>query len=207
MSFYGLWPEDDGPIGGGAYNDGEQGAESRNFEDFSGEYLVYVQCGSSGETGFNLRRIDPTARDAEKLDAVLVIFVATRPDAGGQVVVGWYAGATCLASVAQQPSGRPYVAIADPTRAVLLPDAERSIAVPKGAGAMGQANVAYAFQPTGEAHDGAWIDDVLQRVQAYQAPNLVTGAHYDDDDWAWRALWVVRSTSPRSPRHQADHVR
>lgn len=184
MCFYGLWPEANGPVGGGTYNDDEQGAESQNFEEFSGEHLAYVQCGSSGETGFNLRRIDPTARGAEKLDDVLVIFVATRPDAGGQVVVGWYAGATCLASVPTQPSGRPYVVIADPKSAVLLPAAERTISVPKGAGAMGQANVAYAFQPTGEAHDGAWIDDVLQRVQAYQGPNLVKGAHYDDDDWA-----------------------
>lgn len=184
MSFYGLWPEANGPVGGGAYNDDEQGAESQNFEEFSGEYLAYVRSGSSGEAGLNLRRIDQASRDDEKLCDVLVIFVAKRPDVVGQVVVGWYTRATCLASVATQPSGRPYAVIADPKGAVLLPAAQRTIPVPKGAGAMGQANVAYAFQPTGEAHDGAWIDDVLQRVHAYQGPNLVTGAHYDDDDWA-----------------------
>jgi hypothetical protein len=199
MSFYGLWPEAKGPVGGGTYNDDERGAESQNFEDFRGEYLAYVRSGSSGEAGLNLRRIDPASRDDEKLDDVLVIFVAKRPDAGGQVVVGWYTGATCLASVATQPSGRPYAVIADPKGAVLLPAAERTIPVPKGAGAMGQANVAYAFQEKGQAHDGAWIDDVIQRVLAYQGPNLVTGAHYDDEDsgdhidlWFAKALQHVK---------------
>jgi len=184
MSYYGLWPEDEGPVGGGAFNEGDEGAESQNFEDFSGEHLAYFKCGPSGEAGLNLARIDPTSRDREKLDNVLVVLVAKRPAAVGQVVVGWYSEATCLATVATHRSGRPYVVVADPQSAVLLPDAERTIPVPKGSGAMGQSNVAYAFLPTGAPHEGAWVDDVLGHILAYQGPNLVTGAHFDDDDWA-----------------------
>lgn len=182
MQFYGLWPEDDGPIGGGAFNEDDAGAEVYNFREFEERYLGYVQSGTSGESGVNLRRIDPTVgRHIEELDDVLVVLVAKRPHEAGQVVVGWYGGATCHAAMSCRRS-RAYVWSADPERAVLLPEAERTIAIPKGKGGMGQSNLAYAFDADGEPHEREWIDDALRRIAGYAGPNLIRGAAYNEHD-------------------------
>ncbi len=182
MRFYSLWPEDDGPIGGGSYNDDGEGGETQNFREIEGRYFGYVQAGNGGETGLNLRRIAPSVeRRTEELEDVLVIVVAKRPSEGGQVVVGWYAGATCPATMTWRRS-RAYLWSADPARAVLLPEAQRTIAIPKGKGAMGQSNVAYAYDPDGAPHEGAWIDEALQQIADYAGPNLVRGAPYDEID-------------------------
>lgn len=180
MRFYSFWPEDDGPIGGGSYNDDEPGGEVNNFREVGGRYLGFVQAATGGETGLNLRRIDPVAgRRADSLDDVLVVLVARRPSEVGQVVVGWYAGATCHSAVTH---GRSWLSVwsADPERAVLLPRSERCIAIPKGKGGMGQSNVAYAYGSDDEPHDGAWIDETIDRITRYAGPNLIRGAAYDE---------------------------
>lgn len=198
MRFYGLWPEDDGPIGGGSFNEDDYGSELENFREFDGRYLGYMQA-PGGATGVNLRRIDPSAdREAETLEDVLVVLVARRPGEGGQVVVGWYAQATCHAALSHYRT-RSYVWSADPHHAVLLPRSERTLLVPKGKGGMGQANVAYAYDADGSAHDGAWIDQVLESISGYTGPNLIAGAAYDelDDGSAHRA---------KKDREMLDHV-
>ncbi len=182
MAYYGLWPEEGGPTGGGSFNEDDVGAEVDNFWNFDGRYLGYVQAGAGAETGLNLRRIDPDVeRRAEALDDVLVVLVAKRPAEGGQVVVGWYEGARCHASI-QYRRDRPFVWSADPERAVLLPDAERRIVVPKGKGGMGQANVAYVHDPEGTPHSGEWIDETISRIEAYDGSNLIHGAAYNEAD-------------------------
>lgn len=199
MRFYSLWPEDDGPIGGGSYNDDESGGEVNNFREVGGRYLGYVQAATGGETGLNLRRIDPAAgRRADSLDDVLVVLVARRPTEGGQVVVGWYAGATCHSAVTHWRS-RFFVWSADPERAVLLPRSERSMPIPKGKGGMGQSNVAYAYGSDDEPHDGVWIDETIDRITRYAGPNLIRGVAYDD---------VHEIGGHREARRQAmlDHV-
>lgn len=199
MRFYSLWPEDDGPIGGGAYNDDGPGGEVSNFRELEGRYFGYVQAGTGGETGLNLRRIEPSIeRGTEELDGVLVVLVAKRPEEGGQVVVGWYADATCQAAMTWRRR-RPYVWSADPARAVLLPERGRTIAIPKGKGGMGQSNVAYAHDADGVPHEGAWIDEALDQISAYSGPNLVGGAAYNELD-------DLTEHRAKKEREMLDHV-
>jgi hypothetical protein len=86
MTHYaGSIPDDEQPRRGGAYNVEKMGHELFNFLNLDGTLHGYAESPKS--KGFNLRRIDPSA-NGDRLERVLVIFIATNPQ-GGQVVVGW----------------------------------------------------------------------------------------------------------------------
>ena len=90
MKYYaGPQSGDERPKGGGRYNKENIGHEVFNFAEFDGRLYGYAAA------SINLKRIDPIAGAANKLEDVLLIFVAR------QHIVGWYRDATVY------PSARP----------------------------------------------------------------------------------------------------
>lgn len=171
MRFYaGARPVDPKPVGGGSYNINQIGHEQFNFAVFEGHVYGYAQPTGSGP---NLTRIDPQAADSV-LERVLVVFVA-----GGKIV-GWYNNATVHAEAPSMPSGLahfrqdcPFFFSAQANNAVLIPTSDRTFTVPRGAGGMGQANLAYAFEPDGRPRSARWIDSAFQWIASYHGPNII----------------------------------
>jgi len=81
---------DERPKGGGRYNKKNVGHELFNFAELNGRFYGFARA-KNGRV--KLTRIDPDAKKAEKLDDVLVIFVAR------QCIVGWYRNASVYASI------------------------------------------------------------------------------------------------------------
>jgi 5-methylcytosine-specific restriction endonuclease McrA len=106
---------------------------------------------------------------------VLVLVVARKFGVGGQVVIGWHSGAGCLAECLDRPSGRYglYNFVASSKTSFLLPPEQRTWAVPKGKGGMGQANVFYDRDQDGESRDHDWLRALLGGVDAYKGPSLL----------------------------------
>ena len=131
--YRGQTPDD--PIhGGGAYLDEHgHGFEVENFLSIGGWYYGHGEPPRSGV--INLKRVDPGVGDAaEYLDGVTVVFVATRPDEGGRVVVGWYRNARVWRNLRQRPSpGHDrYCAEARVEDCILLEVDDRTFDVPTG---------------------------------------------------------------------------
>jgi hypothetical protein len=115
--YKGLQADDEKPIGGGRYNRDEIGHENRNFLPIKGKVFGYFQPQMQPRARIethpsfvNLERIEPNPRSGV-LDHVLVIFVATDPDKGGQRVVGWYQNARVhrFRQQCKAPQRGPYV--------------------------------------------------------------------------------------------------
>jgi hypothetical protein len=86
MTYYaGPQSGDEKPIGGGENNKKSIGHEVFNFTNFAGRLYGFVRA---AEGRLKLERIDPAAGNKDRLEDVLVIFVAK------QKVIGWYAAAT-----------------------------------------------------------------------------------------------------------------
>ena len=87
MTYYaGPQEGDERPTGGGRYNKKNVGHELFNFTAFDGRLYGYAAA------SIKVKRIDPAAVATDKLDDVLVIFVAR------QHIIGWYRDATVYAS-------------------------------------------------------------------------------------------------------------
>jgi hypothetical protein len=81
MTYYaGPQPGDERPKGGGRHNEENIGHELFNFAQFGGRLYGWVRA-KKGRV--NAARIDPEMAGAEKLDDVLIIFVAR------QHIIGW----------------------------------------------------------------------------------------------------------------------
>lgn len=166
------------PVGGGSYNQYEVGHERFNFKAVEGHYYGFVQTNRS-EYGMNLRRIDPNAGVAETLDGVLVIFVSRIPKQGGQCVVGWYRSARVY-GVWQPPFGQQredcgYQLVCPVSQGVLLPVGERTWPVPSEKGGMRQTSVRYVYTEAGEYERLPWVELLIKRIDAYQAPSVGGG--------------------------------
>lgn len=173
MDFYGLRPEEEGPIGGGSFNREHRGAESTNFRIArSGRCYGYYRSARKGE-GFNLERIVPSA-EGKLVDGVLVVIFATEPGRGGQRIVGWYRNARCYGQ-ARKRGNQIYLFEADAKDCVLVPSWLRHEGplVPTGKAGAGQANVAYSLDAGGRPRGRDWIDAALQWLNGFQGPNLL----------------------------------
>lgn len=152
------------PQGGGAHNESGIGWERNNFRPWRGHCYVYTRA--RFDQPLTLQRLGAGPED-EEVGGVTVIQVATRPG-GGQVVCGWFRGATAYAGWQERPYAREELCcfIAPAARATLLADEERTIPVPKGVpGAMGQSQVRYASDTSGRflLHD--WMIDILEQMR------------------------------------------
>ncbi|MDP8568329.1 protein NO VEIN domain-containing protein [Methylophilus aquaticus] len=142
------------------------GHEVCNFHRHRGKVYGYVQPargqGSASEGSIKVERIvgSDASVDDYKVDGVLVIWTATRPE-GGSVVVGWYKNATVYRdyqnfktkSALHSKNGlEGYRIQTDSENANLLSIDERTIRVPRRTdGGMGQSNVWYGDSDLGEA--------------------------------------------------------
>ena len=167
-------PDPTRPTGGGAFNLRRRGAEVDNFHPIRRRLYGYVKTGSR-TSGLNLARLG--AKGLDRVDDVLVIFVAVHPDVEGQRIVGWYDGATCLAEHGNRSDHEAgayaiYNLVAPSHAAHLLDSREREShdAIPKGKGALGQSNVFYAEYPQQRGKSGRWIDAAVEYVIGYKPP-------------------------------------
>lgn len=163
-------------IGGGAYNESGTGSEVLNFAAHQDTIYGFVQ----GIQSFPLKleRIDPRAGDADSVDSTLVIFVAKRPNEGGQVIVGWYRNATVRRSAASDPRGafrklRAFNVVARDKDALLVPRDERCQLVPSGSGAFGKSNVCYTHERDGRPKNARWIRQAVDYVLGYAGANAL----------------------------------
>jgi hypothetical protein len=176
MRFYsGPVPGDERPVGGGRYNENEIGHEVYNFRETGGRLYGYFQPTMSTHA-VALERIDPEAAGKDRLNRVLVIFVARRPE-GGQVIVGWYKDAEVLRNNVQHSPGKPrgygHFCSAERRNCVLLPDQNRSLEIPSGKGGMGQSNVCYPLAGDGSQKRVPWIQHAIDFIDDYQASDIL----------------------------------
>lgn len=193
MTFYaGPQSGDERPEGGGAYNKENLGHEVFNFAEFHGHLFGTARV-KSGHV--DLSRIDPIEGGAEKLDEVLIIFVAR------QHVVGWYRHATVHADPAQLPSSvakemrtrlkrsnlnafevGEYRFETNAEDAVLLPTGERKLKTPGNVkGGFGQSNIRYPFRTSGTGENSKWMQKAIEYVLNYDKANLLTSPEAESD--------------------------
>lgn len=185
MHFYnGPVPGDERPIGGGAYTRDNIGHEVYNFQVTNGHLYGYFRLPMAAANGeINLERIGVVADNADSLDHVLVVFVATRPVERGQVIVGWYRDAVVFRVRVEQSPGKPegygHYCSAEARNCVLLPDENRNFIIPRGRDAMGMANVCYPLYPNGEPKNFEWMQNAKNFIDNYQGRNLLTEPEAD----------------------------
>ncbi len=171
MTFY-AGAVDEKPTGGGSYNRDRVGSEVFNFKPVNGFLYGFARGGS--KNAFNLKRIDPTAPDTNKIEHVLVVFVAKQPD-GGQRVVGWYKDATVYGVLQKHPIHPQYIysLAANSRKSCLLPTHWRTEPVPTGReNGIGQSNVCYVVRD-GKINIKPWMKKILSYVDSYDGPNLL----------------------------------
>jgi Domain of unknown function (DUF3883) len=163
--FYNGTPGDE-PTRGGAYNVDRVGSEAENFRVLGDHVYGYAA------TSFSPLRVAGDRNDS--LSDVTVAVFATRPGAAGQVLVGWYRHATFAEDFERRPgaAGGIYLWRCRAADAVLLPPSEREVPVPKGRGATGQAQVAYARDEQGRARKDDWIAAVRNFISQYRGPSV-----------------------------------
>ena len=135
--------------GGGSYikKHGE-GGEMYNFLPIDDYY--YGFCG--GIRGIDIHRLDPSIK-GDKLEDVLVVWVATDPSGGGRKVVGWYKNAIIYNEYQDPPAEpiRQYCVKAKKNDCVVIVKTiERVQKIPRGKGGFGQSNNWYADSPEGK---------------------------------------------------------
>ncbi len=195
MSNYdGPQPGDERPRGGGANNKRNTGHEVFNFRDYGGHLYGFVRA---KRWRINLARIEPNAAGQQKLDDVLVIFVAR------QNIVGWYRNATVYADTrCRVPSSVEkkmrrqlkqfgaedyeswtcYVGFEAATKdATLLPLNERGRKrweIPSNIkGGFGQYNIRYSYRADHVRVCPAWMKSGVKSVLDYNGPNLLADHH------------------------------
>ncbi|MGH9439017.1 MAG: DUF3883 domain-containing protein [Terriglobia bacterium] len=172
MKWYqGPQPDDKKPIGGGKYNVRNVGIEAFNFSPLDGEMSGYFQPPQAGNESIALERIK-AGFNGEELKGVLVVFVATRPNGGGQRLIGWYQNATIWRKQQNSNDVRrnrfSYYLRTSAKNAVLIPEKKREFQILKGKGGFGQANVCYILDGKGARKQAPWMDQVLSYIESYE---------------------------------------
>lgn len=189
MHFYaGPIPGDEGPVGGGRYNEQHTGGEAYNFLDVSGHLYGYAQPPGDAIT---LERIDSGAAKSSSLNNVLVVMVSRRPS-GGQVIVGWFKDAKVFRECIQKSPGKPdgfgHFFSTLLGNGILLPIEKRSFEIPSGKGAMGQSNICYPLEQDGTRKKSSWMKQALEFIDGYNDSNLLSTPESDAEDESARAV-------------------
>ena len=126
--------EYDSPIGGGSYNKENIGLEEYNFRPYSDYYLGYVQPPGGGGNIFHPEKHFEMPRNAELIENVLVIWVATAtkttPMKTGRRIVGWYKNAVFFKNLQYDGiAGRDFYFKAKADDCICVPEDERSFAL------------------------------------------------------------------------------
>lgn len=202
MDFYRGVTEDDRPVGGGSHiAETGSGGEVHNFEETDDGYFGYFQ--PRGE-GVNLRRLG-APDDADLIDGVTVIWIATHPQQGGQRIVGWYRNATVYSTIRYLTSpsrrtkdpGRPY--LMSSKDAVLLDLDARLYSVPKasgGAPGTGQSQIWYP--PAGlEAEYQTFVDNNGRIAKARPKKDRKRASRLQDTEKRLRIERTAMETTAR----------
>ena len=193
MKYYaGPQTGDEKPIGGGENNKKNIGHEIFNFTNFGGRLYGFV---STPKGHISFERIEPTSGQQDRLDDVLVVFVAR------QRIVGWYLGATVHRTGVKFPSPvateirkrlkkagtknfklEKYRFETPVEDAVLLPTHERAHEVPGAVkGGFGQSNLCYVYESSGKRKSAAWMSEAVTYVLNYGKANLLTNPNADNE--------------------------
>jgi|ERR1017187_1784732 hypothetical protein len=189
MRWYkGAQPDDPKPIGGGAYTETAIGGEASNFLPAGNRYLGYFQPQKqpkerqkANPSNIHPEKIQP-GFVGDKLEHVLVVFVARNPDEGGQYIVGWYRDATVYrykqtsSFKARQKIGYfPETAAVD-DHGMLLSKSRRSFPIPGTVkGGFGQANICYTHDDHGDPKENSqWMADSVEYVNSYKHENAAS---------------------------------
>ncbi|MBR3090221.1 MAG: DUF3883 domain-containing protein [Prevotella sp.] len=136
--------------GGGSYRDDDK-HEAYNFMDLNGWCYGYVQPVGNGN--IYLSRIDANIdKSKEKIEDVIVIWTARRPDVGGTYIIGWYKHATVYKTWqeinAVVRNNYAFNVKAKAKDCTLLPVDDRCFQIPRAKkgvkGWIGQSNIWYA---------------------------------------------------------------
>ena len=178
--------DDEKPVGGGSYTKEKLGHEAFNFLPLDGEMLGYFQpqLAAGRNSTIALERIRAGFSGAA-LEGVLVVFVATHPNEGGQRIIGWFRNATVYRheqpSKAAERNQFSYFAKVPADHSVLLPDRNRTFRIPSGSGAFGQANVCYTLDYKGQRKGSSWISDAINYVNSYAQENIALEPESETD--------------------------
>ena len=115
----------------------------------------------------------PKSRTLDALSPVSVIFVATRPEQRGMVIVGWYRNARLYRAEHSFGSGKRQRIEASADEAVLIPIENRDHTIPKaakGISGIGQSNIFYL---DGQRRSLPWIQAAIKYVMEYVGPNAL----------------------------------
>lgn len=201
MEYYQGANDEDIPIGGGSFNKENTGFEACNFLDINGKVYGYYQPSmNSGKV--NLERINPTSKNLDKLDDVLVIFFSTLPKQLAQqnladdlicssaVIIGWYKNATVYRNPQQIDRNVAdveqdlYFIEAKTSDSFLLPVDKRVYKIGHGIdgekkGNPGQSNSFYIYNENKELKDlsdlkNKWIGQAVDYVNTYSGEYIRT---------------------------------
>lgn len=154
--------EGDVIVGGGSYVAiNNLGHEIYNFLSHKGMMYGFVETKTtspeSGRNNLHIEKIDKEYLNKDKIEDVLVVWIATNPKTKGTFVTGWYKNATVYRSerhdIKREYNGEVfgYFASAKQEDCILLPIDQRTKqvyrATSKGTGWIGQSNVWYANNP------------------------------------------------------------
>lgn len=155
-------------IGGGSYSNANK-HEVYNFQDNGGYCYGHVE--TNGKR-LRLYRIDDTVTADDKVEGVLVIWVATNPVTGGAYIVGWYKNATVFSNyydlkgcASMCRSGYSYIIKAKTPNCTLLPLDARTFKFRRGKGYLGQKN--YCYLDSDDTEVKTFRKEVIEFVTNY----------------------------------------
>lgn len=163
------------PVNGGSYNEQHEGYEIRNFTPFDGFHYGYVSPPNAKTKKIKLERINPTiCLKEDKLDEVLVIFIALNPKTKKTVVVGWYNNATVYRTRQKHKKlGFVYCIKVNQKDVIEVPHKKRIHVISHGKGYPGRSNCFYIYedkQKEFKQKGGVtkiWVESLLSYIKKY----------------------------------------
>jgi len=163
--YQGHW-DVDVPVNGGAFIKlNGWGGEAFNFQPYEGMMYGYVEPGliqkSGRQRNINISRLTGPGevKPEPYISGILIIWVARPPKKDESVMVGWYENAILYRKCQQLLEDKQrilpnrsydYFASAKESDCHLIPARERTLTIPRGAGAFGRSNIWYADSTLGE---------------------------------------------------------
>ena len=184
--YQGFKGSDDRIIGGGSH-DAKRKHEIYNFLPVRGWCYGYVRTTSRPQLGesINLKKLSGDQNfKGDRLDDVLVVWVARKPQVG-RCIVGWYKNATVYAKERVTPTGERkgygYIIKAKKEDCVCLPELERTFPIKNGKevpGMFGRSQICYALT-SGAQRECKKIESYIAN---YKAENIKKRESYTDQD-------------------------
>ena len=156
-------------VGGGSWSNDDK-HEAFNFSPIKGKCYGYVQPVRWGTISLN--RIGDDYKP-DRINGVIVVWIATHPKAKGTFIIGWYKNATVFSKFQESNmasrNNYDYNIVAKEEDCTLLPLDQRTFLIPRAKdankGFLGQSNVWYA--DSSEEKVRKFRKDVLDYIQNF----------------------------------------